>query len=209
MLSLNQIDTYQEIFFDLDGVILDTNPIKARNIGEAVAFKGTDFSNKFVAYFTANNGIPREIKIRKYLSGEEAGRVLKKYDELNLGNLHEALPLPGVIKFFQHLNVQGIPIHVFTGGTEIEAVGLLEKIGLMPYFKGVYGGPRTKKENFDRQEHGHPILMFGDSRSDYEFAKRRDLDFVFVYGYTQFKNWRDFFNDRPIVGMIKDFSRLL
>lgn len=209
MLSLNQIDTYQEIFFDLDGVILDTNPIKARNIGEAVAFKGTDFSKKFVAYFTANNGIPREIKIRKYLSGEEAGRVLKNYDELNLGNLHEALPLPGVIEFFQHLNVQGIPIHVFTGGTEIEAVGLLEKIGLMPYFKGVFGGPRTKKENFDRQCHERPILMFGDSKSDYEFAAAKNLNFVFVYGYTQFTEWQKFFEGRPLLATIKNFSNLL
>jgi len=209
MLSLNQISQYREIFFDLDGVILDTNPIKKRNIGEAVAFKGADFSRKFVAYFTANNGIPREAKIAKYFDGDDAKRVLQDYDLINLKTLRGAESIPGVTKVFEYLNLLEIPIYVFTGGTESEAIDLLEEMKLKSHFAGVYGGPNTKGENFDRQYHERPILMFGDSRSDYEFAKERDLDFVFVYGYTQFKNWRDFFNDRPIVGMIKDFSRLL
>lgn len=198
---------YKEVFFDLDGVILDTNSIKRRNIGHAVEFMGDAFRDEFVTYFTANNGLPREIKINKYfLDKADRQRVLETYNRLNAEGLRTASPLPGAVELIQHLHSTGTPIHVFTGGSEEEARELLEKQGLNPFFSGIYGGPRTKQENFDRQAHHHPILMFGDSRSDYEFAKARHLDFVFVHGYTQFSGWQDFFATRSIIAAIPDFS---
>ena len=202
-------ETYAEVFFDLDGVILDTNPIKKRNIKEAVAFKGIDFRDEFVAYFTANNGVPREVKIASYFEKDEAKRVLENYNRINLSNLHEAAPVCGVIEVFQYLRERGTPIHVFTGGTEEESSELLEKIGLKSYFAGIHGGPLTKNENFDLQIHQKPILMFGDSRSDYKFSVAKKLDFIFVSGFTQFDDWERFFHKRPIVGMIEDFRDLV
>lgn len=197
---------YAEIFFDLDGVILDTNSIKKRNIAIAVAFKDAAFREEFVSYFTSNNGIPREVKINNYFVGGEADKVLECYNLLNQDILDEAKPVPGVVALLQDLAQQGIPLHVFTGGTEKESRNLLVKLGLASYFSDIHGGPRTKKENFDQRTHHHPILMFGDSRSDYEFATSEGIDFVFVHGYTQFSDWQEFFATRNIIAAIPDFS---
>jgi phosphoglycolate phosphatase-like HAD superfamily hydrolase len=205
MISSVKFSGYAEIFFDLDGVILDTNSIKKHNIGMAVAFKEVSFREEFVSYFTSNNGIPRELKINNYFVGGEADKVLESYNRLNQDSLNEAKPVPGVVALLQDLFQQGIPLHVFTGGTEKESRNLLYGLGLASYFSGIHGGPRTKKENFDQQTHHHPILMFGDSLSDYEFAESRDLDFVFVHGYTQFSGWQEFFSSRSIIAAIPDF----
>jgi phosphoglycolate phosphatase-like HAD superfamily hydrolase len=198
---------YNEVFFDLDGVILDTNSIKRGNIGHAVEFMGDAFREEFVAYFTANNGLPRETKINKYfLDKSDRQRVLETYNRLNAENLHTASPLPGAVELIQHLHSTSTPIHVFTGGSEDESRALLKKQGLTEFFSGIHGGPRTKRENFDLHHHDHPIVMFGDSRSDYDFATSKGIDFVFVHGYTQFSEWQEFFATRSIIAAIPDFT---
>lgn len=202
------LDRYAEVFFDLDGVLVNTNAIKKRNIGAAAEFKGQQFCREFVDYFTANNGVPREAKVEKFFPREEAEKVLLRYAELNSTTLHEAEIIPGAEDFLQEIGRLGKPIHVFTGATEDEAVALLSRLDLRKYFAGVHGGPRTKKENFSRGTHSSPVLMFGDSRSDYGFAQFCGFEFVFVFGFTQFTSWREFFEEHPILGAIPDFCSL-
>jgi len=200
-----QINDYNEIFFDLDGVLLDTNSVKKQNISAAIAHKDPEFIREFVDYFVGNNGVPREIKVARYFEENEANLVLEQYALLNEETLHKAAKVHGIEEFLASIAQLKKPIHVFTGGTEEESRRLLELVGLLPFFEQVHGGPRTKAENFARTTHQSPILMFGDSRSDHEFALANGFDFVFVSGFTQFGKWVDYFKEHRIAAIIEDF----
>jgi phosphoglycolate phosphatase-like HAD superfamily hydrolase len=204
------VGAYNEILLDMDGVLIDSNAIKARNIEQAALFKGQAFARRFAADFVAGSGIPRETKIAQWFSDDEASEVLATYNRLNAETLHQAEVLPGVAAFLDHLRALSVSISVFTGGLRAEAVQMLAEKGMLDYFVDVYGGPLTKEENFSRRDHLAPIVMFGDSRVDYEFAQSCGLDFVFVAGATHFLGWREFFagqesSHRRIVAIISDF----
>jgi len=49
-------------------------------------------------------------------------------------------------------------------------------------------------------------LYIGDSRLDYEVAKKFQYDFIFMTDYTQFTQWKDFFGDKPDVKIINNLS---
>jgi phosphoglycolate phosphatase-like HAD superfamily hydrolase len=51
-------------------------------------------------------------------------------------------------------------------------------------------------------------VYFGDSRLDYEVALKFGFDFVFLYGYTEFKYWKDYCQSNKIIAF-KDFNDLL
>ena len=71
------------------------------------------------------------------------------------------------------------------------------------------GGPKTKEENLEATKLIGETLFIGDSVKDYEVAINYGFDFIFVYGYTQFVTWQNFFNDKNILLSIKNFDDLV
>lgn len=61
---------------------------------------------------------------------------------------------------------------------------------------GIFGGPDNKDVILPREMEGGairtPALFLGDSRYDFEAAQRAGLDFVFVSGWTEVKEWKSF-----------------
>ena len=42
------------------------------------------------------------------------------------------------------------------------------------------------------------LLYIGDSKYDYEVSTSLGLDFIFLKGWTEFKEWESFFKDKNI-----------
>jgi phosphoglycolate phosphatase-like HAD superfamily hydrolase len=53
-----------------------------------------------------------------------------------------------------------------------------------------------------------PVIFFGDSKYDIEVAKKFNLDFVFVYEWTDFKLWKDEI-DKGKIQFVKKISDLM
>lgn len=204
------ISKYNNILFDNDGVLLDTNPIKERNITQSVSrFTNPQKTKKFVKYFKENNGIPREIKIGNFFSPIETSAILEEYSTINSKTLVNAQITAGLISFLEHLkNIKKKP-YVISGGDEKEVNYLLFKKKLTGYFKEIKGGPKTKEENLIDLNLRGSTLYIGDSQIDYNLSKQFKLDFIFMYGYTQFSSWKNFFRDIEEVIIIRDFKELL
>jgi len=203
------LNLYKNIIFDFDGVILDSNTIKKEAIWESTKdLLDKKTHNEFVEYFIHNNGVPRETKIKKFFIDENLyKKVLQKYNTLLEDRLLNANLTNGLNSFLQKLSFYNLSLFVLSGGDEEEVKTLLKNKNLINKFKAVKGGPKIKEKNLEELNLDGKTLYIGDSKIDYEVSYKYTIDFVFMYKYTQFFEWKNFFKDKDIL-IIKDFSTL-
>jgi len=202
---------YENIILDFDGVILDSNSIKEKAISEVSnKFLDDTKSKEFVDYFTSNNGLPREFKIKKYFNDEKTyNEVLNQYNSTLNTKLKDANFTINFKIFLKKLNDCDLSPYILSGGDEKEIISLLKNRELLGNFIKILGGPLTKYENIDNLKPNGKTLYIGDSKIDYEVANKYNFDFVYMYGYTQFKDWNKFFKDKKEVQIIKNFKALI
>jgi len=208
MAAIINLKSYQNIILDFDGVILDSNFIKENAIREVANFFLNDKeSEEFVNYFISNNGIPREIKIKKYISDiDRFHNFLNRYNEILKTNLKNAKFTTNAKYFIKMLDLNNLPVYILSGGDKKEVVAFLKFHDLLNLFTKVMGGPKTKFDNMNDLTLNGKTLYIGDSLIDYEVAKTYSFDFVYMYQYTQFKEWREYFKNKREVKVIKNFE---
>jgi beta-phosphoglucomutase-like phosphatase (HAD superfamily) len=200
----------KSLIMDVDGVIFDSNQIKENNIREAASpYLGNDELEDFIRFFIAGNGIPREIKIAQFFGEQTIAyhEVLDAYNSLNQRTLNNA-PLTKGSKEFIRKQSEWCEIWAVSGGAEQEVKELLCRYGLLEYFKGVHGGPISKKEHLIKIKPPTPVSYIGDSKIDHESAMYIGASFIFMYAYTQVKDWLPYFQNFPEVTIIKDLTEL-
>jgi phosphoglycolate phosphatase-like HAD superfamily hydrolase len=199
---------YDQLVFDCDGVIVDSNGVKEGNIREAArSVCDPDTTDRFVAYFTGNNGLPREPKIVAFFDDPATQQaVLSAYNRLNAATVPLLEPDPVARRFLEQCSRAGVTMYLLSGGDEREVELLLDNAGIAPLFRAILGAPLTKVEHLERLNLAGRTCYFGDSRYDYEVATRFGFDFVFLSRYTQFRDWREFFAHRPEVRVEVDFG---
>lgn len=204
------LSIYKNIILDFDGVVIDSNKIKENAITKvAKKYLDSKDATDFVNYFISNNGLPREIKIEKYFDLEESSLVLFNYNEILKTELVFANFTDSFDLFLGHLESFNLVPSILSGGDELEILNFLKKKNYLHRFKRIMGGPTTKFNNINSINLFEKCLFIGDSKIDYEVAKKFNLDFIFMYGYTQFSSWENFFEKNKIIRCIKDFSELL
>lgn len=200
------ISKYKNIILDFDGVIVDSNTIKKDAIYNSVQeYTTKNKSIEFVKYFTQNNGIPREIKISSYFDDKVAKAILLKYNEILKKELKNLKFTKGFECFLNSLNLNP---YILSGGDKEEIITFLQEKNLFDKFKAIMGSPLTKYENIDNSDIKGKTLYIGDSKIDYEIAIHYNYDFIFMFGYTQFSDWLDFFKTKINIKLIKNFEEL-
>jgi phosphoglycolate phosphatase-like HAD superfamily hydrolase len=200
---------YRSVFFDFDGVIADTNTVKKENIRQAVsAHLDPERTVEFISFFTGNNGVPREKKVYAWFDGPTGRKVLQEYAGLNRESFERMGTTPGFKGFFEQCRQSGARIWVLSGGDPGEIRDILRRNGL-DLFDGILAGPDTKSEHLRRLDFPRPALLIGDSRHDHEVAMEFELDFIFMYGYTQFADWKSYFHNNRVDKIISNLRELL
>jgi len=200
---------YRTVFFDFDGVIADTNTLKRDNMHSAVSkYLEPEAAREFVTFFTANNGIPREKKVFSRFDQRTGQQILKDYAGLNDRAFERIAPTPGFTRFFEHCRESGARTWILSGGDAGEIRSILRRNGL-DKFDGILAGPDTKSDHLSRLTFPRPALLIGDSRHDHEVAVEFDLDFIFMNGYTQFAEWKQYFQKNKIIKIVTNFRELL
>ncbi|MFQ3598946.1 MAG: HAD family hydrolase [Chloroherpetonaceae bacterium] len=204
--DLNQVDN---LILDCDGVILDSNFLKEKNIFEATrTYTNADTAQAFSKYFTDNNGLPREYKITTYFGDKNLSqKILLLYNRLNKASLLNAPFTYGFEQFLDKTN--GLfKRYVLSGGDESELKCVLLQKGINHRFEKIMGAPKTKYEHLSELNLKGKTLYIGDSKLDYEVACHFQFDFIFMSGYTQFTEWNRFFSGQSQVKIIKNLSKL-
>lgn len=200
---------FDEIILDFDGVILDSNYIKEKAITEASKkYLDVECGRKFVQYFVENNGVPREIKISKYFDKNISSLVLREYNDNVKNYIYNAKFTKGLEFFLNKLKKYNLKPIILSGGDEMEINQIINNSNFNKNFKKILCGPKTKSFHLKNLNLKGKILFIGDSIYDYQISKKFNLEFIFMYGYTQFQNWREFFQKTDIL-YIKNFMDII
>lgn len=208
---------YHVCIFDCDGVILDSNKIKTNAFKQALKDEPRDKISELVKYHKENGGVSRYKKFEYFYKKISPSENYDKRLEIALDTfatlvrkeLLEADFIPGILSFINSLNESNLSCFVNSGSDEKELNQIFSIKGISDRFKGIFGSPATKFENTRKildLMGDKKYLFFGDSKSDYLSAKEFDIDFIFVDGFSEWKNYKG--KKGEFLTQISDFSLL-
>lgn len=213
-----KLSNYKTWFFDCDGVLLDSNQLKSESFYEVALPYGKEKAQALVKHNKRLGGVTRFEKFRYFFETilgkktfeKELEKALHNFSTLVCEKLISCPETSGVRDFLSSLPTNTRK-YVVSGGAQSEMRYVFKQRGLNIYFNGIYGSPDSKEVIMGNivklPDTKYPAVFIGDSRYDYEIAKRFNLDFFFVTRYTEFKGWKTYFVDK-CVKIIKSFNDL-
>lgn len=177
------------VFFDFDGVLLESADIKTGAFRDLFAGHPR-WTERIVRYHLRHAGLSRFKKFehiyRRFLKiplpPAERRRLGRAFSRLVYEKVLRCPMVPGARRFLaRHAGRLALFVLSGTPQAELRRIVKARRIGI--YFRGVYGSPRTKEE-LARSLLGRlrlspgEALYVGDARSDWEAARRCRVRFV-------------------------------
>ena len=182
---------WQAIFFDFDGVILDSVDVKTKAFAKMFSSYGPEIEKKVVEYHMINGGVSRFEKFKYYyknllhkpITEEILNDLGNDFKKLALEGVLAAPFIDGALDTLKQLKLKGVPAFVATGAPDEEIKDIVKKRNLSDYFLEIHGSPRKKREivNDIANRHGYDLtkcLFIGDAMTDYEEAKACETQFL-------------------------------
>lgn len=192
---------YQNILFDCDGVLLNSNAEKTKAFFKAVSKYGVKHAEALSRYHIQNGGISRYQKFQYFFesilktvpTNAELKEVLDLYSKTVMSGLlrcEMAVGLPALRKLCGKTKWL-----VVSGGDQNELRYLFEERAMDTYFDGgIFGSPDSKEVIVARELARNNLtgrtLFLGDSKYDYRVAKKFGCDFVFVSEWSEVEEWQ-------------------
>jgi phosphoglycolate phosphatase-like HAD superfamily hydrolase len=188
------LDVVDAIFFDCDGVLIDSVHVKERQFRAMMEERIPKHADAAMDYYWANGGTSRLAKFR-WIWAHLVGSPLTETEVEALGREFQsrvvagvvACPmLPGAKDFLDEYGV-ALPFFVLSGTPNDELNRVIEARRLRQYFREICGSPRTKTEigrdlleryGFDPER----VWFVGDATTDLEAARNLGLHFVGIDG---------------------------
>jgi len=206
------INDYQTLVFDCDGVVLDSNKVKTQAFYNAALSYGEAAAQALVDYHVANGGISRYRKFEYFLDtlvaqhtrktgGPGLQSLLDAYAEAVRRGLVNCAVTPGLAKLREA--TPDARWLIVSGGDEAELREVFAQRGLVQMFDGgIFGSPASKDEILsDQLARGNirpRALFIGDSRYDHVASTAAGLDFLFVSRWTEFPGWQAYCQEHAL-----------
>lgn len=188
----------QAIFFDFDGVIVDSNATKTEAFVTLFSDYDEDIVAEIVDYHRLHGGISRVEKIQyahkhliqKPLTDEELARWAARYSELVVEKVINNEWIPGAKEFLDN-NRGVLPIFVISGTPENELKHIIEHRKMSGYFQEVLGSPIRKPAHIRNLLSEYWLIpahcvFVGDALTDYNGARETGLHFIGIQGEVTF-----------------------
>jgi len=204
------LQKYKSLVFDCDGVLLNSNMVKTRAFYDVALKYGEKSAKLLTDYHVMNGGVSRYKKFVYFLT-DILGKDL---DYVELESLLAAFTNEVKRRLMTCETADGlldlckkgdrVRWHVVSGGDQDELREVFAERNLAYLFDGgIFGSPDTKEQILQREiGNGNiqtPALFLGDSKYDFKASQTAGLDFVFISGWTEVKDWEDFCNENRIV----------
>ncbi|KJU81323.1 Haloacid dehalogenase domain protein hydrolase [Candidatus Magnetobacterium bavaricum] len=178
------------IFFDFDGVIVESVSIKTNAFAKLFEDEGDEVVKKVVDYHIAHTGISRFDKIKhiynnflnRTISDECFDFLCNKFADLVIDNVIKAPYVKGAIEFLEKYYSR-YTCFVVSATPYDELLKIIKQRNLTDYFKGIYGAPQSKLDIvrnilLDERVKSHNALYVGDAMSDYNAAQENKVNFI-------------------------------
>ncbi len=181
------------IFWDFDGVLMDSNPIRDVGFKHVLSGFPKEQVNQLLNFHKANGGLSRYVKfryffeeVRKESITEEEILILAQKFSLIMKELlvDSKLLIEETIRFVS-TNQNKYKMHITSGSDQEELRFLCEKLGISKLFDSIHGSPKPKKDWIRELINSHSYnnsecLLIGDSLNDWEAAEDNNIYF-FAY----------------------------
>jgi phosphoglycolate phosphatase-like HAD superfamily hydrolase len=177
------------IFFDFDGVLIESAEIKTRAFRRLFAEYG-DAVEEIVSYHVANMGISRFVKFRHIfdeilhlpLSVEQEDELGERFSGMVLQEVLEAPLVPGVLDFLETYKGRYL-FFIVSGTPEQELRDIADRRRLSPFFLEIHGSPESKEAIIEGIISRYALdsdeaLMIGDGETDLLAAEKNRITFV-------------------------------
>lgn len=178
------------VFFDFDGVLVESVDIKTLAFAELYAKEGAHIVAKVVDYHVKHTGVSRFDKfafiyknfLKRPLSQSTFDSLCKRFSALVLEKIIVSPYVVGAYKFLEAFSGK-LNLYIVTATPQAEIEVIIKKRGMQHYFKAVYGAPLSKldavarvlKEGAFRPE---DCVYIGDAVSDYNAARVHNVAFI-------------------------------
>jgi phosphoglycolate phosphatase-like HAD superfamily hydrolase len=190
-LAINKVTKARVIFWDFDGVIKDSVPVKTEAFRKLFSPFGPDVVYKVVEHHLVNGGVSRYKKIPYYfkeyigknISQEELDHYSNYFSKLVVEEVINSPWIPGVEDFLRN-NEYNQDFILVTGTPQGEIEIILEKLNLTELFISIHGAPKDKTDmvSGDIKKYGYKrtdCILIGDSPTDFKAAHENNIDFIF------------------------------
>jgi len=177
------------IFFDFDGVILESVNIKG-NVFKKLFEDYPEHLDEIMAYHLENGGVSRYDKfeyyyknlLKKPLSSEEKQILANRFSELVMTEILKCPFVPGAEEFIR-THYKSRDLYIISGTPDAEIKEIAKARHLEKYFKGIFGSPTSKtdisnnilaKNNYQKNE----VMFIGDAMSDYNAARNAEIIYI-------------------------------
>jgi len=182
---------WDAIFFDCDGVILDSVDIKTKVFYQMFLNFGEVYARQGVEFHLENGGISRHKKFKHFfhhilkqqVSDEKIMDLGKQFSEYVLDGVLKAPFIDGGYETICELYKLQIPLFVVSGTPHEEINFIFQQRNLSRFFKEIHGSPRDKSDIVqdisDRYTYKNENCLFiGDALSDLEASVKTGLYFL-------------------------------
>lgn len=184
---------WQAVFWDFDGVVLDSVHVKTRAFARMFSKFGPEVEKAVVDYHLSNGGVSRFEKfkyfynnlLKRSISVQELTELGEEFSNLVLQEVLSAPFIPGAYETLCNLKQEGVPCYVVSGTPEEEVRHIVKVRQLEGLFEEVHGSPRNKGEILEDilyRKHYLPesCMFLGDSLTDYHAAQLTKMNFIGV-----------------------------
>jgi beta-phosphoglucomutase len=181
------------IIFDMDGVLVDSNPFHLRKWMDLFQAHGILFNEQELPKIVL--GPPNEVTFRRYLGEDLTGEQMAELSEELEENFRReigphARAFPGVQRFIEECRAQGITMAVASAAMGKNVTFLISALGLRNYFREVLTGddishPKPDPEIYLKTANKLGVdpaacVVFEDSFVGIEAAKRAGMKCVAI-----------------------------
>lgn len=183
------LTSFDVIFWDFDGVIMDSVDAKASAFLSLFPDSPPSFKRRVLNHHLANGGVSRFSKISTYLSWlghEPDDDLILKYSSLFSSLVVDQVIsspwVPEVIDFIRSFHTSIIFVIVTATPLE-EILFILKRLQIAQYFVSIYGHPTSKVDAINQFLSNKRIplsncVFVGDSQSDFDASIAVGLPFL-------------------------------
>lgn len=188
---MKNIQDFKVLFWDFDGVIMDSMPIRDKGFIEVLKDFPQEQVEQLVAFHQKNGGLSRYVKFRYFyeeilnqsITEEKVQELAHEFSKIMLALLiDETLLIADSVKFIKD-NAVNYKMHIVSGSDGTELNHICSELGLDKYFLSIHGSPTPKTQLVHDllQEHGYnteDCVLIGDSMNDYDAAQKNNISFM-------------------------------